>query len=676
MAARPAVSNPVPMKSVVPKERQRRPTAEIFRGNGQLTNNATVNVYTSGTNGGGKGITLNFVNADVRDVAKAVLGDLLKLNYTVDSTIQGGVTIQTSRPLPREAVLAAFEQALSLSGISLVQEDDIYRVVPSAAAPHQPGVALLPAQGDEKRPGFAVEIVPLRYVGAEEIQKLLDPLLPPGGVLQVDRTRNLVFLSGDTRERALIRNEIAVFDVDYLAGMSFALFTPKSIDAKSLADDLREVIGGAKSPLAGVVNIIVLERQNSVLAISPQPRYLDQLRLWVDRFDRPAETTERRVFVYRVQNGRASDLARVLNAVLTGKQAKEANNPRPETALPTPQIATAPIGGTGLPMMRSGSQSSPDDRPQGTSGLDEPNGANREGRPTLTITADEVNNALVILATPKEYAVIEAALGQLDVPPIQVMLEAAIAEVDLTKKLEYGVQYYFQGGNHQVAQTNTASLNITPTLPGFSYLFSSGTNIQIILSALDDVTHVNVISAPKIMVLNNQTATLQVGDEVPIATSQAESVLVPGAPLVNTIQFQDTGIILKVTPRVNRSGTVMMDISQEVSDVSTTTTSTLNSPTISERKITSAVAVHDGETIALGGLIKDSRTTEKAGIPLLKDIPYVGTVFGSNKHDVDRTELLVLITPHVVDTLARAQSVTDELRRKLPFARDLIEQMK
>jgi general secretion pathway protein D len=292
----------------------------------------------------------------------------------------------------------------------------------------------------------------------------------------------------------------------------------------------------------------------------------------------------------------------------------------------------------------------------------------------VRITADETNNALLILASPREYAVVESALQKLDIPPLQVMLEAAVAEVTLTNDLRYGIQYFFQSGSgHQIVRSDSSSTAIVPTLPGFAYVLSSGQDIRVVLSALETITSVKVISAPKLLVLNNQTASLQVGDQVPIATQSAVSVVAAGAPVVNTIQFRDTGVILKVVPRVNEGGLVLMDVSQEVSDVTPTTSSNLNSPTIQQRKISSTVVVEDGETVALGGLITDNQQKGKDGLPLLQDIPVVGSLFRNNTEHVARTELLVLITPHVVQGVQRARSITEELRRKMPATRPLFD---
>jgi len=221
------------------------------------------------------------------------------------------------------------------------------------------------------------------------------------------------------------------------------------------------------------------------------------------------------------------------------------------------------------------------------------------GMAGIRITGDEANNALLILASAHQYEVIDAALQKLDIVPLQVLLEAAIAEVTLTNELRYGVQYFAKTGKHQLVLADAATTAIAPTLPGFAYTFASGSNIQVILDALESVTDVNVVSSPQLLVLNNQTATLQVGDQVPIATQSAVSVITPGAPVVNTIEFRDTGVILKVTPRVNEGGLVTLSITQEVSDVTKTTSSDLNSPTIQQRKVTTSVVVQDGETVAL-----------------------------------------------------------------------------
>ena len=312
-------------------------------------------------------------------------------------------------------------------------------------------------------------------------------------------------------------------------------------------------------------------------------------------------------------------------------------------------------------------------------------GVSRENISSVNITADESNNALVILATPREYKVISDALRDLDVQPMQVLLEAAIAEVTLNKSTQFGFQYFYQPNStpnslSTFSLTNAATLAAPPAspllaaLPGFTYMFANGNSLQAVLSAIATETHVEVLSAPEVLVLNNQTASLEVGDQVPIVTATSVSTIDTNAPQVNSVQYLDTGVILQVTPRVNRGGQVMMDIDQEVAEPTSTTSSSINSPTIQQRKIVSSVSVMDGETVALGGLFSNQVSKTKGGIPFLQDIPYLGHLFTNTGDSVAKTELMVLITPHVVSDPKRALSVTDELRRKLPDVQPLFLQ--
>jgi general secretion pathway protein D len=666
-AATPPPAGAAPASSVIPEP----PPPEIIRGTGHLVGHSVPHVSESSVGEDG-GITLNFINADVRDVAKAVFGDFLGVNYTLGAGVQGTITVQTSKPVPRSEVLGVFEQILRMNGLAIVQNSGVYKVVLSADAPREVTAPASTNSGTAEA-GYGSQIVPLHYVAAAEMQRLLEGMQPAQAIVHADTGRNLLIIQGTQAERAAIVDEIALFDVDWLAGMSFGLFTPKYTDAKGLARELNQILGGVGGPLAGIVKLIPIERLNTVLVISPQPRYLDQMQRWIARLDRPGVGSDRRIFVYAVQNGRASDLAATLKKVLyggNGGSATAATGGTGDTGDTTDHTAPPPTpAGAGAPPA-----SGTPPIPGGNSSL--VNDSDNSGAPagSATITADETNNAVVIYGTPQEYQTIEAALRQLDAAPLQVLLEAAIAEVTLTNNLQYGVQYFYQPSDkHTFGLSNSDSINIGQVFPGFSYMFSEGTNIRVVLNTLAQVTHVEVISSPEILVLNNHTATLQVGDQVPIATSQAVSVIGNSSPIVNTIEYRATGVILKVTPRVNQGGMVTMEISQEVSDVASTNTSTLDSPTITQRKIDSTIAVQDNETIALGGLIKNSTTRGSSGLPYLSELPVVGGLFGTKNNKVERTELIVLITPHVIDNLQKARAVTEELRRKLPAIQTLLE---
>ncbi len=632
-------------------------------------------------------VALDFFNADIREVAKSVLGDLLGLNYLVDSAVQGTITVQTNQKLRRQDVLPAFETVLRANGLALVQQSGFYSVVPFGSAGKAANVG-----GNED--GYGTEIVSLHYVSPDQMRRVLEPLTPQGTIVQVDQARNMIVIGGTEGERAAIRENIATFDVDWLHGMSFALFKPKVATAKQMAVDLQHVMGDENSPMAGQVRLIAIDRMNAVLAITPQPKYLEELRGWVTRLDQGNDTTERRIFVYYVQNGRASDLSRVLGKAL-GIRSSDTQSGQGQGASGQGRSAQSSGfsgGGTqgfsgggsfgggggglgvGQPTLGGGMQQQSASgivaAADSGSGLPGPS-ANANGSENgVSITADEVNNALLIVATTSEYAIIEAALKRLDILPLQVMIEAAIAEVTLTKDMNFGVQWAFNNGHNNLTLSGVNTGAVAQSFPGFSYLYTGGSKITAVLSALQDLTKVDVLSSPKLMVLNNQTATLQVGDQVPVATQSSVSTVTSDAPIVSSIEYKDTGVILTVTPRVNEGGLVLMDISQEVSDVANTTTSTLNSPTINERKIGSTVAIQDGQTIALGGLIKDSRTNGKGGVPYLQDIPVLGQLFRQDTDNSTRTELLVLITPRVIHDGRDAAAVTADLRAKLMDLKD------
>jgi general secretion pathway protein D len=660
-------------------------TSTIYAGSGMLYTPAIRSVGAAKPAEQGE-VSIDFVNADIKEVAKSILGDLLGLNYLVDSSVQGTITVQTSQKLPKDQVLPAFETVLRVNGLALVEHGGFYTVVPFSNAGRTGSLGVRDA-------GYGTEIVVLHYVSPDQMRRVLDPIVPQGTIVQVDQARNLMVIGGTEGERASIRENIAAFDVDWLRGMSFALFKPRVATAKQMADDLMHVMGDENSSMVGQVRLIPIERMNAVLAIAPRASYLEDLRGWVARLDQGNDTTERRIFVYYVQNGRSNDLAQVLGKALGIKttDSQSNQNARSSSQSGSAGSVSSNMGQQGGSLGGSNSQfgsqnlgsnsmmgSGASGQNLGGGGLASggnsggPNGENSGGDQAngVSITADEVNNALLVVATSSEYEIIEAALKKLDILPLQVLIEAAIAEVTLTKDLNFGVQWSFNNGRNQATLSGGTTSAISPSFPGFSYLYSSGTRINAILSALQDVTHVDVLSAPKLMVLNNQTATLQVGDQVPIATQSSVSTVTPDAPTVNSIQYKDTGVILTVTPRVNAGGLVLMDISQEVSDVANTTSSTLNSPTINERKIGSTVAIQDGQTIALGGLIRDNRTVGQSGIPYLQNIPVLGHLFSQDTSNATRTELLVLITPRVVRDSREAAAVTAELRDKLLDLKD------
>jgi len=629
-------------------------------------------------------ITLNFVEVPIKDVAAVVLGKTLKLNYAIDPKVQGTVTLRSARPLARAALLPTLESVLRLNGVVIVEQNGLFRLIPEAEALAGNVVPRLGADGAEREATFGVQVIPLQHTAATEMAGILEPLSRAGTVLRVDTERNLLLVAGTKQERLNLLQIVEIFDVNTLEGMSFALVPLRAATPEVVIRDLEKILGQDENKeLVDLVRFVPIERTNAILVMTPNPDYLGQAEEWIERLDVGTDSNERRLFVYHVQNSRAAELAVVLDRIFaafgdevppmaenglrpglvpaeikSAGQTAEYTAGRPEQ--PVSQSAAAPTGAEPPPVTgQAPRQGAPASAPAGGAGL------SLAGEGGVRIIADDANNALLILATPQRYRQIRAALRNLDLAPLQVLIEATIAEVRLENELRYGLQWFFKLGSSRFTLSDSESGSVESAFPGFSYLLTSGSDVRVVLNALEGVTDVKVLSSPQLMVLDNRTAELVVGDQVPIATQASVSTTDSDAPIVNSIEYSETGVVLRVTPRVNSSGVVTLDIEQEVSDVIETTSSGIDSPTFQQRRISSSVVIQSGQTIALGGLIRDSEEETKTGVPYLSRIPVIGNLFGTTETEVSRTELLVLITPRVVRDQDEATAVTEELRRKV-----------
>ena len=612
-----------------------------------------------------EGVTLNFVDADLREVIRAVLEGMLDLNYVIDPNVQGRVTLQTSQPLHPEQVLPTLEELLRINGAALVETEGLFRVLPAdQAGLGIPNLSLDGAGTPTTRGGVSTRVIPLRFVSADEVGGIARSFVANPGSLRIDPSRNLLFVTGSQAEIRALNSLIAVLDVDWLSGMSFALEPLEAATPEIIVAELQQVLDDPNGPRLGdLVRFVTIERMNAVLIISKQPRYLDEARRWVARLDQGTSNAQR-VHVYYVQNRRAADLAETLGQIFSAETASLTAGS--ETTI-APGLTPATL--TSEPEGQGAEAPTPPVPPALPSDEATAAGSALGGSGEIRILADEASNSLVVLATPEGYRQVEAALRRLDILPLQVLIEATLVEVTLNDDLEYGVRWFIETGNSSFtftdAATDAGAAVLGSSFPGFSYVFDTD-NLRATVNALQGITDVKFLSAPTLMVLDNETARLQVGDEVPVVTRSSTSTVDDDAPIVNTVEFRDTGVILNITPRVNASGLVILDIDQEVSEVIETTTSGIDSPTIQQRKLESTIAVQNGETVALGGLIRDRLEENETGIPILGDIPILGNLFKATDNSARRTELLVLITPQVVRNQDDARAVTEELRRKLP----------
>lgn len=658
---------------------------QTFPGTGRLVGSRPAVQPASTSRNAHNGIQLAFVDVDINQVVASVLGEALGLNYSIETSVKGTISLRSSRALSPEELLPALEAALRLQDLAIVEANGTYHVLPVKDAPRR--VTSFTPPTDRKQAGFSIQIVPLEYTSPVEMERVLQPFAPPGGVMKVDEARNMLLLAGTSQEMATMLDVVKTFDVDWLAGMSYGFFNLNYVDAKTAVSELSDIFADPKSPLIGVVRLIPLERLNTILAITPQQKYLQAVETWIKRLDIGGTSAGRRIYVYDVQNGRAEDLAKSLNRILslpmTGDDQSQTRSGYSNSAAGVSSSASLGSGsssaggsgygtslsGVGANFQYGGAQSS-FTQPLSQSAVGQ-NSSAKQG--DLRIVANNDSNSLLVLATPAEFSVIEAALLRLDAPSRQVLIEASLAEVTLTDDLRYGVQWSYNGKKGQVTLSDASNGETSSKFPGLSYLFTGSTDISAVLNALESVTTVRVISSPKLVTLNNHEAQLQVGDEVPVTTQSAVSTTTAGAPIVNSVQMQDTGVILSVTPRVNKNGLVQLDISQEVSNSVPTTTSAIDSPTIQQRKLSTTVVVKNGDTIALGGLITENRTKSKSGVPYLAKIPLLGALFRDTDNSLTRTELILLITPRVMRDDTEFQNVMDDLRNEFKALKDIFK---
>jgi general secretion pathway protein D len=596
--------------------------------------------------------TLNFEEAELGEVVKVIINDTLNESYVINPKVRGKVTLQTSRPLTREELLPTLELLLQVNNAVLLKKGGIYQIEPAANALVGSGsVPITPGMGGNLPPGYQIHIIPLRFVGVTEMESIIKPMTSPAALLRVDVARNLLMVAGTEQELRGIKETINIFDVDYLQGMSFGMFPLNNVDAATVAQELEEIFElSADSPLAGMFKIVPIERLNSLLVLTPQPRYLNKAKLWISRLDKANTSASGGVIVYRVQNMKAVDLAATLNDIFISGKKK------------TKKVSLAP----GLKAVKI---SSKDKKNQGNRTKQIRSVSADVG--DVRIIADERNNSIIIVATAQEYENIRTVIKQLDAIPLQVLIEARILAVRLDDNLRYGVEWKFKnslGSNReglgQLGPLIDAGLGASTG--GFSYLVKKADNIEAIIHARAEKKNIKVLSSPSLMVLNNQEARIQVGDQVPIRTSESLNTSGGANPIqTSNIEMRDTGVTLKVTPRVNAGGMVIMDIEQSVDTASQTNTSQIDSPTILQRSLNSTVAIHSGETVVLGGLISETYDETRTGIPWLMDIPYLGAAFSTTSRVKVRDELIVLITPQVITEMVDAKDVTREYKRKM-----------
>ncbi|MFN8900812.1 MAG: type II secretion system secretin GspD [Lysobacteraceae bacterium] len=609
--------------------------------------------------------TFNFEGESLHAVVKAILGDLLQQNYVIAPTVQGTVTLATPRPVSPAQALSLLEMVLGWNNARLVWSNGRYAILPADQA-----VAgnLSPRTGDTTDArGFELRAVPLQYVSATEMQKLLKPYVREGAIVQADNARNLLVLSGSRGELDNYLRTVRIFDVDWLKGMSVGVFPIQGSEPEKVITALEKVFGEESgSPLAGMFRFLPVEGSNSIIVITPQPRYLREAQQWIERIDLAGEGA--RLFVYEVKYMKAADLATQLGTVFDASVSASSGG----SADIAPGLTPVTLGDVSRAPAQI-SQPSPVPGPTGGTG------SKGSGDSGIGISAIDESNALMVRASPAQWESIRRAIERLDVMPAQVHIEAQVLEVTLQGSLAYGVNWFFDNavpaelrnlrpGRGSLGQVAGRIQQATGTggVPGpasLAYTFASA-DAAAIVNLLDSQTDVRILSTPSLFVRNNARAALNVGQNLAVASTSftpgtGTVTPNPGGSTIANVQYLTTGTSLKVKPRIGGDGMVFLEIEQEISSPSDTSGASGN-PNVSTRTVKTEAMVRDGETVMLGGLISQTDSRSSSGAPGLSRLPVVGGLFGQQGRANARSEVLLLITPRVVRSSEGARTLTDD----------------
>jgi general secretion pathway protein D len=720
------VPAPLPLNNDISGNGETAAQAEVSHGSGQFIRPGALSTPRPAATGDGA-VTFNFENQPVQAVVKAILGDLLKQNYTIVPGVQGNISFSTSAPVDSSQALPILETLLSWTHNALVQRNGGYVVMPekdAVAGNLVPSLGAASPQG-----GMQARLFPLRYISATEMQKLIKPFARTDSTLLVDPARNLLVMSGTPDELANYQSMVRTFDVDWLRGMSVGVFNLQYANVGELMPKLDGMFGkSGDTPLAGMLRFIPIERTNAIVVISTQPEYLQEVGDWITKIDRGGGN-EPQLFVYDVRNIKASDLAKYLAQIYTngaGSGGDNGGQVGPGLSSGTLGSASNTNGASSMGSTAGSFGSSAGSTSgsglggiAGSSGFSSGGSASRDGSGissgtagglggtssgsgiagmggnnagasndqqysssdgSVRISSVDSSNQLMVRARPTQWEEIKTAITKLDNVPLQVQIETRIMEVTLTGDFEFGVQWYLEG---LTGSTTNSNGSVTPGQPyrhrqialgsgGNTYntgdaLFYSFINsrMQVALSAMETNGNTKTLSAPSMVVLNNQLAHIQVGNQIPVNQT---SIIGLGASTstdatASTVTYLPTGVILDVQPRVNPGGLVYLNVHQQVSSTLGTANAQGNF-TIAQRDVATQVAVQSGQTVLLGGLIQQDESSTDTGIPGLNRIPLLGRLFGTTNRSRDRTELIVLITPRVIRGSEDARQITDDYQNK------------
>jgi general secretion pathway protein D len=601
-------------------------------------------------------IVLNFDDANLYEVIRT-LAELLNINYIVDPNVRGTVTIHTAGALRKSDLFPVFFQILEANGLTALKEGSIYKITDLKDAPRLPILSYQGRKGEELPPGQRVimQIIPLKHISASEITKLLTPFVSSQGtIISHDPSNTLLIVDKGINILKVLRL-VDVFDIDLFEKVTHQFYTLHYMDAEEMVKLLNDILSSYDQADRAETKIIAVNRLNMILAVSQNLKLFKKIEEFIKTLDIPSDVSQPKIYVYSVKNGKADELSDLLNQIFSGKS--DLSKASAGDTSKADEQAKSKISSNPFAMKPSTSNKKKKEALY-EAGADIGSGTLKG---EIKVTADTIRNALIIEAVPSDYHIIENILNRLDVLPRQVLIEVIIAEISLDESTELGVEWTYLKGPENLS---TSLLSASIGSSGLQYLIGQTDRWTHTLSTLASENKVNILSSPSVLASDNIEAKINISTEVPVVSS---TYTLTETNMVSTnIQYRNTGVILTVTPHINENGLVSMEVSQEVSDQSENIQAGGEAyPSFFERSVNTTLTVKHNQTIVLGGLIKENKTDGRTGVPILNRIPILGFLFGKKSASVNKTELIILITPRVITSLDDVDAVTKEFKEKV-----------
>ena len=636
---------PRPEKKVEPSQEKKMPTERIKK------------------KGGPQKIELNFEGAPLTEVIRVILGDYLNKNYTIQPNLNPGLTLFIRGKYTDTELFNFLRQALNLNNIDIIEKEGMYFLVRKEKAA-QFGLNIVEGKERlEKIKEPAILIYRLSYIEPDVALKAIRPFLSSGVPAVVNKAISGIILADGVENIKTALQILQTLDTFLLKDVYIETIPLKNIDAETVVEKVKNVFSDLSilknnPKLKENTLIMPIEKTNYVLVVTLNPELLSELKRWIEVLDSVKVTEEQNLYVRFIENGLAKDIADILNEVYETGVAKTSEKTT-ETTTKTEKSEKKKIVAAKVP-----SEGPPSGQVSGK----------------IKIIADEINNALVILATPQDYKIIERAIKALDIMPREALLEVLVAEVSLRGSIEQGVEWWLKKRGVDVGRMDVSFGGEPPKPEGFKpskalslYFGSLSENVLSLLTLLSDISEVNVIASPTVLAIDHKEAKITVGGEVPTVSSTITGIEATAGQVAASIQYMPYGTILTVTPHISSAGVVRMEVKQEFSDVAKTKVAGQETYEKFTREVETNLVAKDGQTVVIGGLIRTKIDKTRSGIPILMDIPILRYLFSSTTYKREKTEVLISITPHVIKRGKTAVQVSEAFLDKVKGLKKLLE---